>query len=29
MVGDPRWAIAGAMLVVVGLVALVSARRRP
>jgi hypothetical protein len=29
MVGDPRWAIAGAMLVVVGLVALGSARRRP
>ena len=29
MVGDPRWAIAGAMLVAVGLVALVSARRRP
>ena len=28
MVGDPRWAFAGAVLVVVGLVALVSARRR-
>ena len=29
MVGDPRWAIAGAVLVVLGLVALVNARRRP
>ena len=29
MVGDPRWAVAGVVAVAAGLVALVSARRRP